>query len=218
MTQVKQSRVSKPDFFTPQTPPKQDGYGLFSSKVPRFQYPMGNGSRLYNPNDFHRLPRPSSQSFGISRGIPPSNLGEKPSATPGPGSYTAKQRKNVVRESFNGKRCVNPATRTLCMSVQTTQCSECSEQPIGDYWQNWSSEQKEALCRFCMQTERLLCASWRTKPKFFKRYWYLEQFERVRHCAYCHEHNGTKASLKLWHANNLRKKFRVENYLAMFEF
>lgn len=198
---------------------KPDGYGPFLSRVQRFQYAMSDGSRLYNPNDWEKWSvRQTLHPFGLPRDAPLLNRwASSCSTTPGPGTYTMRSRKNVIRESFHGPRSIVPATRTLCMPIQTTLCAACGERPIGDYWQNWHSDMHEAMCRRCMLIERKRCSKLRRMPAYFKRKWYLEQFERVRYCGYCHEHNRTTASLKLWPNKQLKKKFQIENYLAMFE-
>lgn len=137
---------------------------------------------------------------------------------PGPGTYAIdRKRKNLFKSSFGHRRRAIPASRTLCTPKSTAICINCGQQPKGDYWQNWNSIDNEILCRLCMDIERKQAKAYKSKFKCFKRLEYLNQFERVRYCGYCHEHNGTTASIKLWNKNDLRKKFRCENYMAMFE-
>lgn len=188
--------------------------------MPRFQYPLGNGSKLYHPKDHQKLLQPNFEPFGL----PPFRKTIQNAAKcvnrriPGPGTYTIdRKRKHAFKYSFGHRRRAIPATRTLCTQKSTAICIDCHKQAKGDYWQNWNSIEHEVICRPCMDADRQQANAFKSKFKGFKRLRYLKEFERVRYCGYCHEHNGTTASLKLWNTNDLRKKFRYENYMAMFE-
>lgn len=195
--------------------PPKDGFGPFASKTPRFQYLTADGNKLYHPDDNQRPVKRSIQSFGSA--TPRYSFRPTKNHTPGPGTYTIKVRRNISKESFNHKRRIIPATRTLCTPVQNVICMDCMKAPKGDYWQNWMNKGLESLCRACMEVRRLAANNAKTNPKCIYELIYLNMFERVRHCSYYHEHQGTTASIKLWKKRDLEKKFRYENNLYLFE-
>lgn len=197
--------------------PCKEGTGPFSSKTPRFQYLAADGNKLYNPNDNQLPVKRSIRPFGSA--LPRFDFTSIPTNNePGPGTYTIKMRRHMCKESFNQKRDIIPATRSLCIPIQNINCLSCTSEPKGDYWQNWYKKGLESLCRSCMETMRSTAKKAKTNPKCLRTLTYLDEFERVRHCSYCHDHQGTTASIKLWPKRDLRKKFQYENYLHMFEF
>lgn len=40
--------------------------------------------------------------------------------------------------------------------------------------------------------------------------------QQVRHCAFYHDHRNTKAAIQLLTKNQLKNKFRRENYLSTY--
>lgn len=72
---------------------------------------------------------------------------------PAPGTYNnIFKRKQIYQHSFGGPIRVKPAVQTICNPKNLSNCVKCFQQPIGDYWRNFTKE--EDLCRKCMNENR----------------------------------------------------------------
>uniref|UniRef100_A0A182QNP5 Uncharacterized protein n=1 Tax=Anopheles farauti TaxID=69004 RepID=A0A182QNP5_9DIPT len=137
-------------------------------------------------------------------------------AYPGVGTYLFKTRKDIRQHSFGGVIKIMPAARTICKTENFDRCQRCDERPEVDYWKNLRTER--CLCRRCMVKE-LEDARSCSQSKFeqTKRTDALKEYKRVRHCAYYHRHDKTSAAIQFISNKQLKRKFRLENYLSMYE-
>ncbi|XP_055598361.1 uncharacterized protein LOC129747953 [Uranotaenia lowii] len=191
------------------------GFGPMASPSPRFktdEVVIGPSIGEYDAYKTKPL-KPSVKPFGSSI----SRWQEKPKlAVPGPGTYIAKQRKDIKRHSFGSHIKVIPATRTLCKPENFDTCQCCAKKPEVDYWKNLKTER--VLCRACMEKEvDDAIRHSRTKSVMMSRLAALREFRRVRHCSYYHRHDKTTAAVQFVSNRDLKRKFHIENYLSMFE-
>ena len=155
------------------------------------------------------------------------------------GTYLFKTRKDIRNHSFGGTIKIMPAARTLCKTENFDRCLRCDERPEVDYWKNLRTER--SLCRRCMVQEledARSCSKHKSEQKKrldalneykVRRFWQGCSWtrvkrtycccllQRVRHCAYYHRHDKTSAAIQFISNKQLKRKFRLENYLSMFE-
>ncbi|XP_062715808.1 uncharacterized protein LOC115268230 isoform X1 [Aedes albopictus] len=191
------------------------GYGSLSATTIRFKFDEVSSTPGMGEYDTTKVKplRPSSYPFGVK--VP--RWKEKPSpAVPGPGTYCCKQRKDIRLQSFGGKIKIIPATMTICKTDNFDKCYRCDQTPQVDYWKHFKSER--SLCRRCMEKE-IDDAKYRSKTKsvMMKRLATLKEFQRIRHCSYYHKHDHTTAAIQFVSNRDLKRKFRIENYLSMYE-
>ncbi|XP_058053310.1 uncharacterized protein LOC131205288 [Anopheles bellator] len=192
------------------------GYGPLAATAVRFNFDQVASSPGVGEYELIRKPavKPGAKPFGsgVDR--------EKAShlqITPGVGTYLFKVRKDIRSHSFGGTIKIMPAARTFCRPDNFDRCQRCEERPEVDYWKNLRTER--CLCRRCMVRElnevRNCCAKNKSAQK--KRLEALKEYKRVRHCSYYHRHDKTNAAIQFISNKQLKRKFRLENYLSAFE-
>ncbi|XP_053685679.1 uncharacterized protein LOC128735212 [Sabethes cyaneus] len=191
------------------------GHGPLSFSTARFKYDEVShspGMGEYDPNKAPPV-KPAKKPFGAS--VPRWREIAYP-AVPGPGTYTAKNRRNIRTHSFGGKIKIIPATCTVCKTENFDKCHGCNGTPEVDYWKHFKTDR--SLCRRCMEKE-IDDTKYRSKTKsvMFQRLAKLREYKRIRHCSFYHKHDKTTAAIQFVSNRDLKRKFRVENYLAMFE-
>lgn len=162
---------------------EQMGYGSLASKLPRFVIKNYDyGPTLYSHADYYKIPiRKIPHLFKRTKIYDGS---ENVQLTPGPGTYTIHKRKYIWLHSFGGRKRIQPAVRTICMTKQLQNCSICNQLPIGDYWQN---KNLILICRNCMKLE-IQNATYHSKTKSLKikRLTELNEFRvSIRNYFYC---------------------------------
>ncbi|XP_055536079.1 uncharacterized protein LOC129724861 isoform X2 [Wyeomyia smithii] len=194
---------------------KSRGYGPLSSSTLRFKYDEVSHSPGMGDYDPHKQSpiKPSKKPFGAC--VPRWHDVAYP-AVPGPGTYTAKNRRNIRKHSFGGKIKIIPATITVCKTENFDKCQNCNTTPEVDYWKNFKTDR--SLCRRCMELETDE-AKYRSKTKsaMFQRLAQLREYKRIRYCSFYHKHDKTTAAIQFVSNRDLKRKFAVENYLSMFE-
>lgn len=126
---------------------------------------------------------------------------------------------------------------TICKTDNFDGCYRCDQTPEVDYWKHFKSDR--SLCRRCMESE-IDDAKYRSKTKsvMVNRLAALKEFQvrrnqllnyqdgfltsfvqlqRIRHCSYYHKHDKTTAAIQFVSNRDLKRKFRIENYLSMYE-
>ncbi|KAL9702916.1 hypothetical protein quinque_006434 [Culex quinquefasciatus] len=191
------------------------GYGSLSASSIRFQF--DEVSHCPGVGDYDATKAKPVKASGKPFGATVPRWQEKPvPAVPGAGTYTPKSRKDIQLHSFGGKIRIVPATMTVCKTDNFDRCMVCEQKPEVDYWKNFKTDR--SLCRRCMEAE-VDEAKYRSKTKsvMFKRLGELKEFKRIRHCSYYHKHDKTTAAIQFVSNRELKRKFRLENYLSMFE-
>ncbi|XP_058461157.1 uncharacterized protein LOC131436450 [Malaya genurostris] len=191
------------------------GRGSLSATSVRFKH--DEVCHLSAAGDYHVITKPLTKPcwspFGAT--VPRWMETEYP-AVPGPGTYTQKKRKEIRMYSFGGRIKIIPAAITTCKTENFDKCYRCDQKPEIDYWKNEKTE--KSLCRACMQKEiNLTKIHSKTKSVMLKQLDVLKEFRRIRHCAYYHTHDKTTAAVQFRSNRDLKQKFRVENYLSMYE-
>ncbi|XP_055625263.1 uncharacterized protein LOC129767963 isoform X2 [Toxorhynchites rutilus septentrionalis] len=191
------------------------GFGSLSATSVRFTF--DEISKSPGVGDYTTIKPKSVEASKVPFGAAVPRWKEKPyQAVPGAGTYTQGHRKEIRKHSFGGKIRIIPATMTICKTNHFDRCYRCEKNPIVDYWKNLKTER--CLCRDCMVKE-IDDAKYRSKTKsvMVGRIAALKEYKRVRHCSYYHKHDKTAAAIQFVTNQELKRKFRVENYLSMFE-
>ncbi|XP_058836097.1 uncharacterized protein LOC131692825 [Topomyia yanbarensis] len=191
------------------------GYGPLSATSIRFK--IDDVSHIPAVGEYDTIKKPPvKQCYSPFGATVPRWVKIKYPAIPGPGTYIQKKRKEIRMHSFGSKIKIIPATSTVCKTENFDKCYRCDQKPEVDYWKNAKTER--SLCRNCMQKE-VDEAKYHSKTKsvMVKRLATLRAFQRVRHCSYYHTHDKTTAAVQFASNRDLKQKFRVENYLSMFE-
>uniref|UniRef100_A0A182N257 Uncharacterized protein n=1 Tax=Anopheles dirus TaxID=7168 RepID=A0A182N257_9DIPT len=192
------------------------GYGPLAATSVRFNFEEVSNSPGVGDYELVKKqsrPQQAAKTFG-------SGMDERAKdhsiAYPGVGTYLFKTRKDIRQHSFGGMIKIVPAARTICRTDNFDRCQRCDERPEVDYWKNLRAER--SLCRRCMvkELEDARCSS-QSKSEQTKRTETLKEYKRVRHCAYYHRHDKTSAAIQFISNKQLKRKFRLENYLSMFE-
>uniref|UniRef100_A0A182J9B5 Uncharacterized protein n=1 Tax=Anopheles atroparvus TaxID=41427 RepID=A0A182J9B5_ANOAO len=194
------------------------GYGPLAATSVRFNFEEVSNSPGVGDYELagrkNQPPKQSAKPFGS--GTADERARDHSQAYPGVGTYLFKARKDIRSHSFGGTIRITPAARTLCRTENFDRCQRCDERPEVDYWKNLRTER--CLCRRCMvkELEEARCCS-KNKSDQRKQLEALKEFKRVRHCAYYHRHDKTNAAIQFISNKQLKQKFRLENYLSMFE-
>lgn len=126
---------------------------------------------------------------------------------PGIGTYfrsgVYRCRRSKVLHNFD-RPLVVPLVETKCETTATTKCLKCGDLCRGDYWQM----DQLFLCHLCWVEEI------HGHEIFSKKE--IEQFHKTRNCHYMHWHNNTTAAVRLMTTHQIKKKWRMENYLGEY--
>ncbi|XP_037958428.1 uncharacterized protein LOC119687939 [Teleopsis dalmanni] len=121
-------------------------------------------------------------------------------------------KKPMIRTHFRTCREIRPAIITVCKTKNKAKCYICDTTPVGDYFCDF--DQKLDVCRKCMKKK---VEETKSCLLDFKERWImqgdLERFKQCRYCDIIHNHNNTKASIKLMTKREWERKIRIENYL-----
>ncbi|XP_049288954.1 uncharacterized protein LOC125766899 isoform X1 [Anopheles funestus] len=193
------------------------GYGPLAATSVRFNFEEVSNSPGVGDYELaarkQSKPKQSAKPFGSGTD---ERTKDHSLAYPGVGTYIFKTRKDIRHHSFGGTIKIMPAARTICKTENFDRCQRCDERPEVDYWKNLRTER--CLCRRCMvkELEEARCHS-KNKSEQTQRTETLKEYKRVRHCAYYHRHDKTSAAIQFISNKQLKRKFRLENYLSMFE-
>ncbi|XP_058127155.1 uncharacterized protein LOC131285743 [Anopheles ziemanni] len=191
------------------------GYGPLAATSVRFNFEEVSNSPGVGDYELRkeRPPKQTAKPFGSGTD---ERRKDHSLPNPGVGTYRFKTRKDIRSHSFGGTIRITPAARTICRTENFDRCQRCDERPDVDYWKNLRTER--CLCRRCMarELEEARCCS-KNKSDQRKQLEALKEFKRVRHCAYYHRHDKTNAAIQFISNKQLKRKFRLENYLSMFE-
>ncbi|XP_035896745.1 uncharacterized protein LOC118505281 isoform X1 [Anopheles stephensi] len=193
------------------------GYGPLAATGVRFNFEeVSNSPGVGDYEVAGRKPSKAKQSAKPFGSGTDDRTKDHSPAYPGVGTYVFKTRKDIRSHSFGGTIKIMPAARTICRTDNFDRCQRCDERPEVDYWKNLRTER--CLCRRCMvkELEEARCHS-KSKSDQKKRAETLQEYKRVRHCAYYHRHDKTSAAIQFISNKQLKRKFRLENYLSMFE-
>ncbi|XP_050094889.1 uncharacterized protein LOC126577370 [Anopheles aquasalis] len=195
------------------------GFGPLAGTTIRFNFEEVSNSPGVGDYELVRKPAIKASAKPFGSGVPDRMPQNQSQITPGVGTYRFKARKDIRSHSFGGTIKITPATRTFCKPDNFDRCQRCDERPEVDYWKNLRTER--CLCRRCMVRElneaRPGAVAMKQKTAQKKQLDALKEFKRVRHCSYYHRHDKTNAAIQFVSNKQLKRKFRLENYLSAFE-
>uniref|UniRef100_A0A182P5F1 Uncharacterized protein n=1 Tax=Anopheles epiroticus TaxID=199890 RepID=A0A182P5F1_9DIPT len=192
------------------------GYGPLAAACVRFNFEEVSNSPGVGDYDLVKKQSKAKQMAKPFGSGTDERTKDRSLAYPGVGTYIFKTRKDIRNHSFGGTIKIMPAARTLCKTENFDRCQRCDERPEVDYWKNLRTDR--SLCRRCMVKEledARTCSKHKSDQN--KRMDALKEYKRVRHCAYYHRHDKTSAAIQFISNKQLKRKFRLENYLSMFE-
>ncbi|XP_053677208.1 uncharacterized protein LOC128727330 [Anopheles nili] len=192
------------------------GYGPLAAASVRFNFEEVSNSPGVGDYEVVRKggePKQNAKPFGCGAEY---RTKDHTCSYPGPATYMFKSRKDIKSHSFGGTIKIVPAARTICKTDNFDRCQRCDERPEVDYWKNLRTER--CLCRRCMvkELEDVRCSETSNSERR-KGMEVLKEYKRVRHCSYYHRHDKTSAAIQFISNKQLKRKFRLENYLSMFE-
>lgn len=137
------------------------------------------------------------------------------SSIPGPITPFIISKKQIVHHSFGGSTRRQPAYEIVCSPKNLdSKCSLCEGEVKNVYWKNYKT--LAVHCRKCYNG-RVLEIKNKTKgvlDKFRKLNVMENDFRKMRHCEFIHEHNNTKAKVLLFPPKEMHKRLSRENYLS----
>ncbi|XP_057663484.1 uncharacterized protein LOC130898305 [Diorhabda carinulata] len=182
-------------------------YGVppLGTKTQRFKYRKRDSVKVPSRYQWtipeERVFRSMAKPFGIGSAIRQLMLPN----IPGPADYNL-QRIYVCRRpkyQYNfGKPSMVSAVETICVPDPTHHCHLCGRFCEGEYWHK---DYGLFICQICFDIEKA------TKEYYDPHF--LKQFKKLRNCSFMHQHNKTKAKLRILPQNKIIKKFAIENYL-----
>lgn len=198
----------------------------FSSKVSRFQdFTALDASQGYRrKKKIQEVPsnvKNSSSAFGTAtdrKFLMTRNITDL--SIPGPITPFIISKKQIVHHSFGGATHRQPAYEIVCSPKNLdSKCSQCEGEVKNVYWKNHKT--LAVYCRKCYNG-RVLEIKNKTKgvlDKFRKLNVMENDFRKMRHCEFIHEHNNTKAKILHFSPKEIHKRLNRENYLsALFKY
>lgn len=195
----------------------------FSSKVPRFQdFTALDASQGYRrKKKVQEVPasvKISYSAFGTSSRRDLMITRDKIDETlPGPGTTTpfTISKKQIVHHSFGGPTHRHPAYEIICSPKNLdTKCHLCEGEVKNVYWKNPKTQ--IVYCRKCYNAKVLEIKN-KNKgvlDRLRKLNVMENDFRKMRHCEFIHEHNNTKAKILLLSPKEIQKRLNRENYFS----
>lgn len=192
----------------------------FSSKVPRFPSDIIDSTGVYRQKKRARKveeskPKPKS-SFGST--LPRSCLitRDKLNAEfPGPGVYNpSKPPENFYQSNFGGRRILRQAYEVVCApKANESKCDLCEELPRNVYWRNVKNQ--SILCRGCYKTKLAQLQKTRgVVDRIRKLSAFFSGYKKFRSCDFYHDHQDSKAAIRLLSPKTLKRRLNEENLLC----
>lgn len=192
----------------------------FSSKVPRFQENLSMDAHqgYRKRKKVQEIPvnaiiknsafgTSSNRNFMITKEI----QNEK---VPGPAYIPLIiSKKQLVHHSFGGHKYFHPAYEIVCTPTNLdSKCSSCEGEVKNVYWKNPKTQ--IVFCRKCYNGKVLEIKN-KSKgvlDKYHKLNIMENDFHKMRHCEFFHEHHNTKAAILILTPKEFRKKLNRENF------
>lgn len=195
----------------------------FSSKVLRFQdfSTMDSSQGYRRKKKVQEIPvnvKVQQSAFGTSskRDLMITRKLHDPNI-PGPGSTIPFiiTKKQIVHHSFGGSTSRQPAYEIVCSPKNLdAKCHQCEGEVKNVYWKNPKTQ--IVYCRRCYNSKVLEIKN-KSKgvlEKLRKLNVMENDFRKMRHCEFIHEHNNTKAKILLFSPKEIQKRINRENFLT----
>ncbi|CAG9857516.1 unnamed protein product [Phyllotreta striolata] len=158
----------------------------------------------YAPSFFRKDHRQDARPF--KTGSPARLLKINP--YPGPGFYDllgTRRCRRVPKQFDFGRPRVLPCMEMVCVATPQHVCQFCRKLCEGDYWHR---NKEVFLCQVCWYIER--------STNEYLSLVDLKRYTKMRNCSFMHRHENTEAAVRVMTSNEIRKKFKIENYLSLY--